>query len=466
MGAFPGDDSATYRVEVYEVIPDGDGGMVPAALPIISFGGIPANGYAFMPDDPQLVPLREYAYAVIAESGGTLYAGRPVPFFGHGDRNSAEIEELPIGGAEKNAKKGAADAAEKSGDGPTNWKKLMATYTELNKQKEAIAEAIRQNPLVQEAEVLRLLKTLLRDHEALKDYIKAILEGKIDEIRDQIATPETAIKVLCYLETTLDYFAKYSKSPRMTDARRQALRNLAADIKVIKEALKEGNDTVQGALDKLKEKIAEAKALADDPLQFILDAIKDRLFEKLRDILIRQLGAKAGSAAFSILLDLINLGDLALDNLSIEEICRQMNLLLLEGIDCDAKGTVSPTGRKYQANVGRNYLNCDVTLAYKKLCFSPKPDGQPGEGEWVESPIRFADGSPTKTVRAAAHVTGPGRRPGQEFVEIENELMTADIQCPPGSNQKCLVVLDVQWACPPPLSNISIRLFVGVIRCP
>lgn len=85
---------------------------------------------------------------------------------------------------------------------------------------------------------------------------------------------------------------------------------------------------------------------------------------------------------------------------------REYNRLLLDGIANDPRRSTKPS-RSITGKVGTNELACTtVTVAYKKMCWKPVPDGDPDEGEREVSDVPQADGA--SSVERPASEIQPG----------------------------------------------------------
>jgi len=438
--------AASYRMEVFEAIPDGDGGLAPILEPVLSRPGLAAPFYSFVYGDANLAAGGRYLYRVTAEMGGWRVPGRFVPFTGHGVFNSSE------------GPMGAIFVPAGEGTGGTDWKKVFEMLKKLQEQMEAIREALAKNPLVEEAALYEQLIQIIKNHGTVLDALKALLEGNTDALTD----PDTVIKALCYLEKLLNFLSTYDT--KMTAAQKEALKNLAQRVAAIKQALENATDKAAALQDALAQLRALMEALAGDTsgvLDYLKDALKEKLLEKLKAMLAKKLGEKAAGALISILTDLINLGDATINIQKLEDLRREFNRILLEAIRND-NTSVNP-GRTYTGRIPESMGDCNVTISYKKRCWKRTPGGGEYDGTWEESSVPFSDGSTSKTEpvsRLWEDITSDGRI----VVKFRTQLDPAGLRCPNGAGP-CIVICEVTYTCPNGRAGLTVTLFVGVFKC-
>jgi hypothetical protein len=427
----------TYQVEIFTAVPTGDGGLAPVPRPILSVSGLTGLSYSYHTNDPPLWPGTAYFYSVSARQAARLVRGRPRLVFGHG------AVEAGIRPTVQSA---------------TDWRKLLKLLHELEKRKQELDEALRQNPINEERELYKQLAQLLANPEEIKATLDAILERRFSELQN----PETVLKGLCYLEQLVRFLATHEKN--LSERARQRLKQFADRLAAIKKELEEASD--RGA--KLQETLQQLENLINDftaggMIDFLRDFIKKRLLEKLRELLVKKLGEKGAGALFSIFEDLSNLTDLLLTVSELDDLCRRFNRLLLDGIE-DHPTPMPEDDVEYFDTIPQSFLDKTVSISVKKRCWKPDPDGGPDDGTWETSTVPFADGSTTKSAPAETLVTGE-KPDGRKCIQFPVALDPAGFSCPPGTGP-CIVFGEVTYTCPDPPDSFTIRYFIGVIKCP
>lgn len=442
-----------YRFEIFETIPDGFGGHTPLTQPLVSVSGLIAPEYVMQPPEPPLGIEVTYAYVVTAEPidlQSRRVRGRPVLLTGFGKNGATEGPLFPPPPFFSASEPGAV----------TNWGALLRMLNELAEKKAEIARAISNNPFVEEIELIKQLANILKNPSSITNALNGILNDPTS-----LTDGEATLKALCYLESVLEFVLLYDAN--MKAATREKLKRYHEKLEAIKKRLEEAQDRQS----KLPEIIEELKGLKDefddeagDPLGYIARLLKDKLLDKLQEMLAKKLGAKAAGAIISIIADLINFGDLLVQLGRLDSLCEQYNALLLRGIANDPAGATEP-GRRFTSKVPEDRLDCTtITLAYKKMCWKPKPGGGANEGDWGVSDVAYDDGTTSKTRRAADIQTGTAPD-GRICVELQTVLDPASLVCPAGEGP-CIVFAEVTHKCDSPRSEYTVRLFAGVIRCP
>ena len=432
---------ARYKFELFEAIPNGDGGWAPIYPPLMTAANLLSPSYQFRSGDPNMVAGGRYLYRVSATLWPRNVPGRFVPIIGHGLSNSTERSDFVL-----------------VGTNGTDWAKVLKLLEELAAKKKAIADALAQNPLVEEAKLYEQLLQVLKNHDMLISTVKAILEGRLDTLND----PETAVKALCYLQKLIEFLANYDT--KLSKEKRDALKKLAARLGELKKHLEGITDPVQKlqeAIDQIRRILQELQNGTTNPLDYLTDAIKDRLIEKLKEMLARKIGAKAAGALISVLQDLANLTDVLIQISTLEDLTREYNRILLEAIQNDTSSI--DLRRTYTGRIPADMEYCEVTLSYKKKCWKRNPDGGPYDGTWETSDVPFSDGTTSKSGPVGSFVE-ERTADGKIKIKIRTELDAAGLRCPHGAGP-CIVYCEVTYRCTNPASTFTIRLFVGVIKC-
>ncbi|MBP7949482.1 MAG: hypothetical protein KA004_07480 [Verrucomicrobiales bacterium] len=444
----------SYRFELFAALPDGDGGYAPSGLPLVSKAGLLVPGCEFSGGDALLMPGGMFAWRVVAVTPARLVPGRFVIIPGMEADAIAEDPLLPA------ALRGGRGAGDCEGAAP-NWPQVLEMVKKIAEKKEEVRKALNENSLVEEKKLLEQLLLMLRDHEALKEALTSLLNGDSTKLSD----PDTLLKALCYLDSMLEFVQNFDKN--MTEKRRKALKKFAEKVKKHKEDLEKAQDRqalVDAILQDLSNFLSPSGEDGSAVIEYLKEAITDKLKEKLEEVLAKKLGAKAAGALVSIISDLVNMADLLLKLNELEDLCREYNRLLLKAIACD-DGSRSGRGRKYHGSVDEKKLNCNVTLSYHKRCFVRDANGGPNDGHWEDSPVRFSDGTSSVTKRYSQISNGPGSRMGTSAYELHMELHADDMGCPPGRGP-CLLYLLIEERCPhDPSLDRDIALFAGVIKC-
>lgn len=440
-GPYPA-PGATYSLEVQEALPDGSGGHAPIPPVLISIAGLGVTSYTASGPTAALPVDRDYLYRVSARVGGVDVRGRWVLIRGHGVTNATFTPTgfLPASGG--------------SGD----VRRLLRLSMELMARKEAVRQKLEGNPLVSEARLLEQLLFILQQPDGLIQVAQSILNAQLEALTD----PETVLKALCYLDKIVDYALDHDTD--LKGARRTALQSFSQSLKDIKEALEDATDRaqqLQQTVEQIGNLIEEMQQLAENPLDYLKNLVTEKLKEKLRSMLARKLTGAAAGAIFSIISDLVAAGDALLALNELEDLCREMNRLLLAAIAADTSAATSWT---YSAILPQSYLNCDVTLSFKKMCWKPKPGGGPNDGDWEVSPVPFLGGGASRTVPVSSLITGPGPD-GKIRVSFLSEVDPAALTCPPGAGP-CILFFQVSYQCPGANVTAGGNFFGRAIKCP
>jgi hypothetical protein len=301
---------------------------------------------------------------------------------------------------------------------------------------------------------------MLKNAEPLRAILSKLLSGDTEGLND----PAAVIKALCFLEKSLGFVADYG-GKKLSQKTKDSLKGFKEGIARLKKDLEEAADKQE----KLKETLADLEALiaalkkdGGDPAAVIADILGKRLFEKIREMLVKKLGEKAAGALISILQDLINFGDALISLATLEDLCREYNRLLLAAIAGDAADPMDPA-RKLESKVDPSMVNknCQVRYSYRKLCFKRTPGGGPNDGHFMDHPVPFADGDTAKTFPLDSLVAGIGTD-GRICLKKTFELDSAALSCPQGEGP-CLVVLEITYICG--TKSQTTRVQVGVIKC-
>jgi len=449
---FPGPVDS-YQLDIHYTLDNREGAHVPLPELLLSVPDIPpgTTTYSFEGDDPELLPGRIYAYSVGARIGDRLVRGRPVLIEGFGTVNIDGVMGLPspiTGGGSGGGGSSTPDLGE-----------LFQTWSKLNKKKQELHDDLENNPLVQESQAIRRLFGMLNNHEEVKDFVLSLLEGQLDAALND---PETALKVVCYLIDGVNLLKEIDLE-ELNLSQTNKLCEFLDSLPAIKTQIQNAIDAGQGIADQLQALQDLVQDIADEGIATVIeDQISERLMEYVTQKLIEK-GIPV-NALYRILTDIINAGDALITIADIEELCEQINRLLIEGISGNPSLEVtSPFWLiSFLLKPGRD-ANCTITFSFKKRCFKQTQGGGPHEGTWEEHPIRFDDGSTEMTFPIGILPTSMSG--GKTWAEAPLMLLdTDDLDCPAGEGP-CMVYYTVTQSCPGSTAAPPASLLAGFIDC-
>jgi hypothetical protein len=447
----------SYQLDIYYTLDTREGTNVPLPDPVLSITDIPpgTTAYSFDGDDPELLPGRIYAYSVGARQGERLIRGRPVLFHGFGTLN---IMGVMLPAPPQSTGKGNIFTASGAGSS-TDLGELFQTWNKLNKKKQELHNDLDNNPLVMESQALRKLFGMLNNHEAMKDFVIGLLEGQLDEALDD---PETALKLVCYLIDGVGLL-KDVDLESLSLSQNNKLCEFLDSLPAIKTQIQDAIDAGQGIAAQLQALQDLVQGIADEGIASeVVDQISERLMEFVHQKLLEK--GLPVNAIYRILTDLINAGDALITIADIEDLCEQINRLLIEGISGNPNLEVtSPFWLiSFVLKPGRD-ANCTITFSFKKRCFKQTQGGGPHEGTWEEHPIRFDDGSTEMTFPIGTLPTSMSG--GKTWAEAPLMLLdTDDLDCPAGEGP-CMVYYTVTQSCPGTTAAPPASLLAGFIDC-
>ena len=431
---FPSPVPQFYELNVYEFRIGPGGRLIPPDGPLLTRGGLLETRYSWQTGDPPLDPLCAYGYTVSTECFG-FNCGGNLNFF------------VPFGGA---------------GHQPTDWGKRMKLISELVEQLDQLEEDLDGNQLIQEIKLIEKLIGIIQNKDLLQDFVVAILESRFEELLAELASVDTAITILCFLEDALEVLALDAE----TQQKKDDLEAFKDGIGEVKQALKDGKD-ISEAIGDLEDLIEEVKAFISDPVTFLLDALKSKIEEKIEEVLIRKLGEAAAGSLMSIAINLALFADAIITVVQMQEVFEEINRLLVTGIAGTHPALEFDPNGFYAFPVQPGQEDCIVTIEYKKICFrqSTAEGAGPYEGTW-EGPtsIPFASG-PTPKSGAAGGPAFPVRTvpPSKGWRHCPTPVDPNAVKCQDGP---CVVFVETTWVCPDGSSGAS-RVFVGVVKaCP
>ena len=434
---YPHAGPVDYELKVYEFEVASGGRLVLPSGPIMSVGGLIEPAYSWNDADPTLSPARLYAYTVTANVAGLQDIGTTVFF-------------VPFGG----------DGASQ----PTDWTRLMELLKAMQDELAKLKSELGSNPLIAEIKLIEHLVVILGNYDLLEDYLIAILNGEIDKLIDQALSAETVIKLLCFLEGAAEVLALDQPDGSAT---KNALVTFKNGVKALKDRVETAENLAEELADIWNELESLGQAMRDvitDPLQFFLEAAKDKFVEKLKDILVCKFGKAAAGSLVSIAVHLAVFADALITLDSIQTLELEINRLLLEGIaNSHSRDVFNPSG-SFVFPLQPGQEDCDITIAFKKLCFVPTPDtgDSPHAGTWgPAADVPYADGSGSKTMKGSEYpaVADSKLSPPPRFCSTPKMPV-------PCSEGPCVIYVEVTIACPgrPPRTY---RIFVGVVKaCP
>ena len=430
----------TYDWELFDAFPDGEGGYLPGPEPALRQTGLTVPAYNPPFADPAIHPGGDYVWRVTVRLGNRAIQGRDVPVFGPG-KTTAHFN-FPV-------------SPLRNGPGATvSWGQMLEGINKLSARKTKLAQELQNNALTQESAFYDQLLTLLKLDDATRAALVGLLTGDFSSLTD----PEFVLRLLKYAES-LAKFAARPDPPAAPTPAQLALSAFAERLTTIRQALENAANRaaqLQDTLTSLRTALDEVGAAAGDPLGYLLQMAQDKLLAKVREKLVRLVGARAAGALISLAADMLAIGQLLQQYAELEALCREQNRLILTAIAAAPAACVSPASGSI--SIGRSYPpGCTVTLTATKYCFVPAPGGAPNDGHFVPSPVPFAGG--------AASVTYPVPANTSPFTTPTFSFLPAAINCQPGQGP-CLLYVSAVVTCPGIGPGRPMTFFAGVIRCP